>query len=213
MTHRSILWVEFTILFLALPILSFLLRDYLAYFFLPLLFILTLFCVRFLLNDSTFNRKRLFNLKKHKKHKHRIYQVFFFGAIFSAYFYFSLSHDSWFSLPIESTKQWLWLLILYPLVSVLPQELIFRTYFFHRYKAIFTTKNQRILISALVFSLAHLIYANMIAVGLAFLGGLIFSYTYARTKSTLACVIEHSIWGIWIFSMGLGRYLDAGIIA
>lgn len=213
MTHSSKLYIEFTILFIIAPIISFILRDYLAYFFLPFLFLLTLFCVRLLLNDATFKRKRFINLKKHKKQRQRIYQVFFFGAIFTSCFYASLNHNSWFALPINATEQWLWLLVLYPLVSVLPQELIFRTYFFHRYQTIFKHKSMVIWINAAVFSLAHLIYANWIAVTLAFLGGLLFAYTYAKSKSTLACVVEHSIWGIWMFSMGLGQYLDAGIIA
>ena len=107
---------------------------------------------------------------------------------------------------------WLMLIVLYPLVSVLPQELIFRTYFFHRYKKIIPDKRWRILLSAFTFSLAHLIYDNWIAVALAFVGGLMFAYTYAYTRSTLVCVLEHSVWGLWLFTLGLGQYLDAGAI-
>jgi CheY-like chemotaxis protein len=104
----------------------------------------------------------------------------------------------------------LMLLLLYPILSVMPQELIFRTYFFHRYKRIMPSKTVRIIVSASVFALAHIVYANVLAVLLAFLGGLLFSYTYAQSRSTFVCVIEHSLWGLWMFTLGLGDVLDAG---
>ncbi|MGB1201871.1 MAG: CPBP family intramembrane glutamate endopeptidase, partial [Cognaticolwellia aestuarii] len=47
---------------------------------------------------------------------------------------------------------------------------------------------------------------------LAFLGGLLFSYTYAQSRSTFVCVIEHSLWGLWMFTLGVGQYLDAGAL-
>lgn len=70
----------------------------------------------------------------------------------------------------------------------------------------------RIIVSATVFALAHIVYANLIAVCLAFLGGLLFSYTYAQSRSTFVCVIEHSLWGIWMFTLGIGGYLDSGAL-
>jgi len=73
-------------------------------------------------------------------------------------------------------------------------------------------KSVRIILSATVFALAHIVYANLIAVCLAFLGGLLFSYTYAQSRSTFVCVIEHSLWGIWMFTLGIGSYLDSGAL-
>lgn len=115
-----------------------------------------------------------------------------------------LYQGHWFTLPRENLTDWLMLLLLYPLLSVIPQELIFRTYFFHRYKRIMPSKWLRIIISASVFALAHIVYANWVAVSLAFIGGLLFAYTYAQSRSTFACVLEHSLWGIWMFTLGMG---------
>lgn len=71
----------------------------------------------------------------------------------------------------------------------------------------------RIFVSASVFALAHIVYANWVAVALAFAGGVLFAYTYAQSRSTFVCVIEHSLWGLWMFTIGIGRYLDSGALS
>ena len=165
-----------------------------------------------LLGDPQFKRFRLTSLGQFSAVKRRLFSFFFIGALFSGVFYSIMNQGNWFVIPRTSLNDWLLLLILYPLLSVLPQELIFRTYFFHRYKRIMPNKTVRILTSAFVFALAHIVYANWIAVLLAFLGGLLFSYTYAQSRSTFVCVIEHSLWGLWMFTLGIGQYLDSGAI-
>jgi membrane protease YdiL (CAAX protease family) len=103
-------------------------------------------------------------------------------------------------------------MILYPLLSVYPQELIFRTFFFHRYRQIFRQSWVLILASGLSFGLAHLFFANWIAPTLTLLGGLQFARTYDRTNSTLQAAIEHGLWGDLIFTIGLGWYFYGGSI-
>jgi len=169
-------------------------------------------CCMLLLNDIHFKRFRLTSMGQFSAVKRRMFSFFFIGALFSGVFYNLLYQGHWFTLPRENLTDWLMLLLLYPLLSVIPQELIFRTYFFHRYKRIMPSKWLRIIISASVFALAHIIYANWIAVSLAFVGGLLFAYTYAQSRSTYACVIEHSLWGIWMFTLGIGDYLDSGAL-
>lgn len=209
-------WLELVGLFLLVPLVAWYFKNHLMHFLLPLLFTFMLLCVYFLLQDDKFKRKRLFNLKPFKQSLTRMSRLLFFGAIFSMLAYHCVADLKkplhWFDLPINATDEWLMLLVLYPLLSVLPQELIFRTYFFHRFKTIFPNKLLRIYVSALLFGFAHIVYASWIAVLLATIGGLIFAYTYAYTRSTLAIVVEHSVWGLWLFSMGLGHYLDAGAI-
>lgn len=78
---------------------------------------------------------------------------------------------------------WLTILLLYPLISALPQELIFRVFIFHRYRALFPGTRTLPLVSAGVFALAHLVLGNWVAVLLSLAGGLLFAYTYARTGS------------------------------
>jgi|TARA_B100000929_G_scaffold153008_2_gene120958 membrane protease YdiL (CAAX protease family) len=203
-------WFEFTLIFVSLPLLGFFLRAYLANWLIPALIILMTVCGMLLLSDPHFKRFRLTSLGQFSAVKRRLFSFFFLGALFSGMFYGIMNQENWFSLPRNSFNDWLMLLLLYPILSVMPQELIFRTYFFHRYKRIMPSKTVRIIVSASVFALAHIVYANVLAVLLAFLGGLLFSYTYAQSRSTFVCVIEHSLWGLWMFTLGLGDVLDAG---
>lgn len=203
-------WFEFTLIFVSLPLLGFFLRSYLANWLIPALIILMAVCGMLLLSDPHFKRFRLTSLGQFSAVKRRLFSFFFLGALFSGMFYGIMNQENWFSLPRNSFNDWLMLLLLYPILSVMPQELIFRTYFFHRYKRIMPSKTVRIIVSASVFALAHIVYANVLAVLLAFLGGLLFSYTYAQSRSTFVCVIEHSLWGLWMFTLGLGDVLDAG---
>ncbi|KZY60857.1 intracellular septation protein [Pseudoalteromonas shioyasakiensis] len=203
-------WLEFTLIFVSLPLLGFFLRAYLANWLIPALIILMAVCGMLLLSDPHFKRFRLTSLGQFSAVKRRLFSFFFLGALFSGMFYGIMNQENWFSLPRNSFNDWLMLLLLYPILSVMPQELIFRTYFFHRYKRIMPSKTVRIIVSASVFALAHIVYANVLAVLLAFLGGLLFSYTYAQSRSTFVCVIEHSLWGLWMFTLGLGEVLDAG---
>jgi len=203
-------WLEFTLIFVSLPLLGFFLRAYLANWLIPALIILMAVCGMLLLSDPHFKRFRLTSLGQFSAVKRRLFSFFFLGALFSGMFYGIMNQENWFSLPRNSFNDWLMLLLLYPILSVMPQELIFRTYFFHRYKRIMPSKTVRIIVSASVFALAHIVYANVLAVLLAFLGGLLFSYTYAQSRSTFVCVIEHSLWGLWMFTLGLGNVLDAG---
>ena len=117
-----------------------------------------------------------------------------------------LAPDILFNLPSQHLELWLLTLMLYPIVSVLPQEVIFRTYFFHRYKHIIPSKTHRWLLSSLTFGLAHIVYGNWIAVVLSSVAGALFGYRYMQTRSTLLVIVEHTLWGTFVFTIGLGAY-------
>jgi len=97
--------------------------------------------------------------------------------------------------------------ILYSLFSVYPQELIYRTFFFQRYEGLFKSEVLFILVNAALFSLAHLFFRNALVMLLTFLGGILFALTFKKTKSTLLVSIEHSIYGCWLFTVGMGEML------
>lgn len=104
------------------------------------------------------------------------------------------------------------LFVLYPILSALPQELIFCSFFFHRYAPFFRHKTTRIIMSAVVFAYAHVLYINAIAPTLSFIGGLIFAQTYAKTRSLALVTIEHSLYGNALFLVGLGWYFYSGAV-
>ncbi len=101
----------------------------------------------------------------------------------------------------------------YPLLSALPQELIFCSFFFHRYKRFFKTPNARIIASAIVFAYAHVLYINWVAPLLSLIAGLIFAETYAKTRSLALVTVEHALYGNALFFIGLGWYFWGGAIA
>ncbi len=203
-------WLELLLIFVALPILAFLMRASLQLWLIPLLLTLALFCYVLMVRDTRFKRFRLLNAEQVPRLLKRRLPVFIIGALLCALGYAVTGGSRWFDLPMQATTSWLVLLVVYPLLSAWPQELIFRTFLFHRYKTIIPRKRHRTWLSAVAFAFAHIVYANPVAVLLALIGGILFAYTYAKTRSTLACVVEHSLWGIWLFSLGLGQYLDSG---
>jgi membrane protease YdiL (CAAX protease family) len=113
------------------------------------------------------------------------------------------------SLPEQHPKFWLAIMLLYPLLSVWPQEVIFRRFLFHRYEKLF---GERAIIaaSALAFGFAHIIFLNWIALALTTVGGAMFARDYSRKRSLWLTCIEHALYGGLVFSLGLGRFFFTG---
>jgi membrane protease YdiL (CAAX protease family) len=109
-------------------------------------------------------------------------------------------------------RPWLWafIMVLYPLVSVYPQELLYRAFFFHRYRPLFGSGWTLLLASALAFGLVHIVFGNWLSVALCMIGGVLFSYTYQQSDSLLLTCLEHSIFGNFIFTIGLGQFFYHG---
>jgi len=115
-----------------------------------------------------------------------------------------------FSLIKGAPRFWLLIMFFYPLLSVYPQELIYRAFFFHRYQPLFGSGILLILASALAFGFVHIIFGNWLAVALCILGGLLFSFTYQHTGSLLFTCVDHSIFGNFLFTIGLGQFFYHG---
>jgi hypothetical protein len=101
------------------------------------------------------------------------------------------------------------LAIAYPLILVLPQELIFRPMFFKRYGHLFGTENQSIWANAILFSFAHLMYFHWVVFVMTFVGSFIFARGYLRGSFPQA-IADHSIAGLAIFASGLGWLFFSG---
>ena len=121
--------------------------------------------------------------------------------------------DRLFYIPRERPKVMVFLLFLYPVLSALPQEFIFCSFFFKRYKGAFGKGALMIAASAIVFAYAHVLYINPVAPTLSLIGGLIFAYDYAKHKSLALVTIEHGLYGNSLFIIGLGWYFYSGSVA
>jgi membrane protease YdiL (CAAX protease family) len=118
--------------------------------------------------------------------------------------------DLLFSLVKRSPILWVAVMVFYPLLSVYPQELLYRAYFFHRYRPLFGSGWGILSASALAFGFVHIIFGNWLAVALCVMGGLLFSLTYQSSGSLLLTCLDHAIFGNFIFTIGLGRFFYHG---
>ncbi|VXB81537.1 CAAX prenyl protease-like protein [Alteromonas sp. 38] len=201
------LWSELLILFVALPIAVLYWINHVSDWLMPILGIVCLFCLSVLLADKQFQRIRLWHWEDYGPHLKSTLKLFLPWASLLALCVYLIKPELFLHWPINEPWMWVVTLLVYPVVSVIPQEIIFRTFFFHRYKLILPSRNARWVLSTFVFGLAHLIYGNWVAVIISWCGGAIFGYRYMQTNSTPIVVIEHAIWGSFLFTIGLGSYL------
>ena len=115
-----------------------------------------------------------------------------------------------FSLIRRSPLLWALIFLLYPLLSVYPQEFLYRAFFFHRYQPLFGRGWGMLLASALAFAFVHVIFRNWLAVGLCLIGGFLFSLTYQTSGSLLLACLDHAIFGNFLFTIGLGQFFYHG---
>jgi membrane protease YdiL (CAAX protease family) len=97
-------------------------------------------------------------------------------------------------------------MLLYPVLSVYPQSIIYRAFLIHRYQPLFCSPQAIVLASATAFSFMHIIFHNPLAIWLTFVGGLLFACRYQKTGSLFVSSLEHALYGCLLFTIGLGRY-------
>jgi uncharacterized protein len=214
LAERPRLLAEFIGLFLLVPTLPAL--GLLPVSIIPVLVAMGLLCLVVLLRDPSFDRRRL-GLGVWRKGRRtiggalgRIGGCFLLGAAGMGAAVAMFDADSLFHLIRTRPEIWAIIMVGYPLLSVYPQEMIFRAFLFHRYGRAFGGRVATICASAIAFGYAHIVLGNILAIGLSLAGGFIFAYTYDRTRSTLMCTIEHALYGCFIFTIGLGTYFYHG---
>jgi membrane protease YdiL (CAAX protease family) len=111
-----------------------------------------------------------------------------------------------FSFVKRAPRLWALVMLFYPLLSVYPQELLYRAFFFHRYEGLFGSGWTMLFASALAFGFVHIIFGNALALALSFIGGLLFAYTYLHSGSLLLTCLDHAIFGNFLFTIGLGQF-------
>ena len=190
---KSFIFFEFFLVFIGLPFFVYL-NIYPVQKILTLV-ILTFVCLLVLIIDKNFETKSLIqlNLKSVDFKSMMTKFVLAFGLMTLAVWQFA--PESLFVFPRERFFIWLLIMALYPIFSALPQELVYRSFLFHRYRDIFTTKFAIIAASASSFGYLHIIYDNWIALSMTLLGGVLFSLTYYKTRSLLIASFEHALYG------------------
>lgn len=198
-----VLVLESVLLFIGMPLLMF--WELIPVPKILMLILVAGYCGYQLWQDSEFGRGILTRKSTEDASKNVLIRTpFVIVGLFGLVWF--LHPERLFAFPAERTGMWLVVIIIYPLFSALPQEFIYRTFFFHRYRKLLSSESMIVFTSAALFSFMHIVYHNWWAIGISFIGGLLFGITYTRTKSLFWIVIEHTIYGWLVFTLGLGRY-------
>ena len=123
-------------------------------------------------------------------------------------------HPEWlFSFTSTHPAFWIVVMVAYPVLSVIPQGILYRAFFRERYAALFPNPAVRTLVAAACFSFCHVFFLNTWALLLTFIGGLLFWRTYEKTGSLLLANLEHALYGDLVFTIGYGAFLYHGTMA
>jgi membrane protease YdiL (CAAX protease family) len=206
--RRLLLALEYAILFLLLPVALALRLVKLPVF--PALWLLCAICLVLLLRSPDFDRRALWNAERLRQRLSRALLSFLLGAPLLVLLLWWVAPERWLGFVRGRPLLWAVVMVLYPLLSVYPQGVVYRVFIFHRYRTLFPGTAARVLASALAFSAVHLVFENWVAPVLTLVGGVVFGWTYARTRSSLVVGIQHAAFGCFIFTIGLGWYFYLG---
>jgi hypothetical protein len=203
--------LECAALFVALP---------LAYRFspvrlpaLPALWLVSAYALWQLLRDPHFDRTHLWNAGQLTARLPAILAVFGTVAFLLWIGVRRFAPALEFSLVRRRRVLWAVVMLAYPVLSVYPQGLLYRAFFFERYQALFPARWGVILASAAAFGFLHIVFRNRLAPPLTFFGGLLFAWRYGETGSLAASSFEHALYGCWLFTVGLGHFFYEGTFA
>jgi len=162
------------------------------------------YCLFIIIKDKNFDRE-IFRIKRDYPWQDFVLKGSILLIITSIWVYVFRA-DVFFHLPRNNFWIWVAVIVSYPIWSAYTQEFIFRAFYYHRYKLLFTNPVVMLLVNAVCFAMAHIIFRNWMALIFTFIGSIIFSYTYLRNKSLNAVFLEHSLYGNILFTNGLGIY-------
>lgn len=204
--------IECLLFFFIFPCLLYFFRHQLAFHVFFLLITLTLICIIILLKDPEFNPKMLWP-KLEVDHLKSIGIIFVPGAMVLTIVAYIALPARFFDFPFSQPAAWLNTMLVYPFFLVVPQEFLFRCFFFHRYRRLFTGKERYLMgLNALSFGMAHIFYGNWIAPVISFCGGLLFAWRYQASNTLFTVCLEHALWGNFLFTVGIGWYFYSGVI-
>lgn len=207
-SDRTYLKVEFTALFFVVPLLA-----AVGTWSLPLWGLLAaggLAATGVLLADRTFDRGQLWNRGALRGGGAGVAALWVVGVFVLATIVRWGAPEAWLRLPRERPGLWVAICVLYPLLSVYPQNVIYRAFIFHRYRTVFEREWAMVWASAAAFAWGHIIFHNAVALALTLAGGLLFARTYQKHRSLLLVSVEHALYGLAAFTVGLGAYLYRG---
>jgi hypothetical protein len=215
--------LEFVILFVVFPALFAFTRHRLPA--LPALWAIAALCLVILLRDPTVDRHRLWNAEALPAYLLRgrdglpgILPLFAVVAAALGIAVWRFAPDLFLNLPRRNPVLWVAIMLLYPVLSVYPQSIVYRAFLFHRYGTMFRSGTTlggvtgEVIVSTLAFGFLHIVFRNGYAVALTTVAGVLFAARYLQTGSLFVSAFEHSLYGCLIFTVGLGRFFYHGAV-
>lgn len=208
-------WIEFVLIFVVGPtVFAINIRNLGTRLIFPAIWMLAGVCLIVLLLDPTFRKRRLWNARNLRRAWKPLALWFLTGGVALAGLLAVYEPERLFHLARTDPLIWAIVMVAYPILSVYPQEIAFRAFFFHRYRKLFghgrAGRWSFVLVSAAAFGYAHIVMHNAWAVLFSTVGGVLFAYTYLRSRSLLAVWIEHAAYGCFLFTIGWGYYFFGG---
>jgi len=203
-------WAELVAVFALVPLgfLLVLLRYPRAHFALiPVLWVAAFGLLYVLSSHDGWEHRHLTRLPKSGEALRVVLVRFLFVGTAMALVTYISSPNDFMRLPLNDPWTMLAIGVLYPLLSVIPQGIIYRVFMSERYAQLFRSETSFIIFTAACFAAGHVIFRNWVAVAATFAGGLIFMRTYRLTRSHLLASFEHALYGVFAFAVGLGRFL------
>lgn len=200
--------VEFAVLFILVPVFLTIYKSRIS----PIvpLMIVGIIVIIVLLNDPAFDQSRLTNLGGLIQSLPSILGIWIVMTIAMIGLIWWYTPTQLFIFPRTKPKFWMIVICFYPIFSVLPQTIIYRAFFLHRYEALFGSGWTMLVIAAIAFGLAHLVFRHALPIILTTIAGFLFVWRYASTGSALASAVEHALYGDMVFTVGLGSYFFLG---
>lgn len=210
---RAWLLLELLLLFVAAPIgLDIVMQQERIPLFLALVPVLAI-VVLILVLDPTFQLRRELTAGFGWRTWVTIVLIFALGGAAVTY-WVKVTHPGWYmDMPTNRPVVWRHIMLLYPIASVLTQEIVYRTFYFHRYGPLFGVRLAwlGLLLNGPLFGLAHIVVGTPFALITTSVTGLLFAVRYYTARSFWAVWIEHTLWGWLVFTVGLNHYFFSGI--
>jgi membrane protease YdiL (CAAX protease family) len=190
---------ELIILFIVIPVL-YLFDTIPVHKVIPLVALL-IYCGSILLIKKPANAS-CFSIKANWK----IILALFITTSIAVYLFIYLYVSKGLFADLPENRKLLYMILMYPLLSAFPQEVIFREFFFYRYGTLFRNPAWMVAVNMLLFTFAHIYFASSIVIIFTLVAGTIFAITYMRTRSLLVVSIQHSLYGLMILTSGLAQH-------
>ena len=173
-------WIEICFLFIITPVVLFLELPVLYKVIYLLLGVIYITLISIFIEN--FSRVKL-DRKLKKKTFISIGIRFLVIALLTILPLYFQNKEALFNVMLNKPTLWLKFSGVYILFSVIPQELIYRTFFVKRYQELIKNEVVFILINSILFSFAHIWFQSWVVLGFTFIGSLLFIKTYLKSAS------------------------------